>query len=150
MSDEREQQVSLSLIRDYEFKVSFDTIPAAGDLQADEPAPLGGGNGPNASALLSAAVGNCLAASLAFCLRKSRVELTGLDVRVNTQIVRNDAGRFRIGGIRVHLRPGLAAADPARFARCRELFEDFCIVTASVRQGIPIEISVDEPGIPAA
>ncbi len=145
MSEDRVQQVSLSLIRDYEFKVSFDTIPAADALQVDEPPPLGGGNGPNASALLSAAVGNCLAASLAFCLKKSRVDLEALDVRVSTQIVRNENGRFRIGGIKVHLRPGLSAVDPARFARCRDLFEDFCIVTASVKQGIPVEVSVEEP-----
>ena len=27
-------------------------------------------------------------------------------------------------------------------ARCKDLFEDFCVVTASIRQGIPVEVEL--------
>ena len=34
-----------------------------------------------------------------------------------------------------------------RLKRCLDLFEDFCVVTASVRQGIPVSVEVlDENG----
>jgi uncharacterized OsmC-like protein len=145
MSEERTQIVRLALKKDYQFTTTFETLPGAPPLQVDEPPPLGAGEGPNAAALLSAAVGNCLAASLAFCLNRSRVDVSGLDVEVQTRIVRNDAGRFRIGGITVKLKPGIGAGDPAKYARCLELFEDFCIVTASVRNGIPIDVAVERP-----
>ena len=140
-----EQIVRLTLTKDYQFTTSFETLPKAPSLQVDEPPPLGAGEGPNASALLSAAVGNCLAASLAFCLRKSRVEVASLEVEVRTRIIRTDAGRFRIGGISVRLKPGLGSGEPAKYARGLELFEDFCVVTASVRNGIPIDVAVDQP-----
>ena len=31
-----------------------------------------------------------------------------------------------------------------RFDRCKELFEDFCVVSASIREGIPIKVSVQD------
>jgi len=34
------------------------------------------------------------------------------------------------------------AADAGRLERCERLFEDFCIVTASIRQGIPVKVRV--------
>jgi hypothetical protein len=38
-------------------------------------------------------------------------------------------------------------AGSKRFGRCKELFEDFCIVSGSIRDGIPIKVSVqDEEG----
>ena len=56
---------------DYRFEVDFKT-PGQPLLLTDEPAPLGGGAGPNPARLLGAAVANCLAASLLFSLRKFR------------------------------------------------------------------------------
>ena len=71
----------------------------------DEPPPLGEGSGPNAAAVLAAAIGNCLAASFAFCLRKVRVEPVDLTAAVVAHVARNEQGRFRISGIDVELAP---------------------------------------------
>jgi hypothetical protein len=63
---------------------------------------------------------------------------------------RNDKGRLRISHMTVKMFPQVS--DDARMARCRELFEDFCIVTQSVRNGIPVDVEVypyklkEEPG----
>jgi len=35
--------------------------------------------------------------------------------------------------------------DVARLERCASLFEDFCVVTESVRKGIPVNVSVTMP-----
>jgi organic hydroperoxide reductase OsmC/OhrA len=111
-------------------------------LATDEPAPVGKGRGPNPAQLLAAAIGSCLGASLLFCLQKARVDVKGLQTVVEGTLVRNGAGRLRIGSIRVRLSPQVDGEDAARVARCRELFEDFCIVTQSVREGLDVEVTV--------
>lgn len=145
MVDERLQHVTVRLARGYEFVAEFNDVLNAPSILFDEPAPLGEDRAPNASAVLGAAVGNCLAASLALCLRKARIDVDGLTAHVTTHVVRNERGRLRISGIDVELSPDVATADPTRLARCEALFEDFCTVTASVRKGIPVSVSVRQP-----
>jgi organic hydroperoxide reductase OsmC/OhrA len=131
----------------YRFTVDFDQEGVA-PLLLDEPEPLGDGAGPNAARLLAAAVANCLSASLVFCLRKSRVEPGTVRTRVEGELVRNADGRMRIGGLKVRIDPDVPSAELGRLERCRELFEDFCLVTASVREGIDVEVEV--AGTPVA
>jgi uncharacterized OsmC-like protein len=145
MAEEVVHRITVALARNYEFTVSFEQFPDGRPILLDEPPPLGEGHGPNAAALLAAAVGNCLAASLAFCLRKSRVELNDLKATVNARVTRNQAGRMRITGIEVELAPSLGPGERDRLERCSKLFEDFCVVTASVRQGIPVTVTVQRP-----
>jgi organic hydroperoxide reductase OsmC/OhrA len=109
----------------------------------DELPPLGEANGPNPARLLAAAVGSCLSASLLFCLRKSRIEVADLSTTVEATIVRNARGRLRIGGLRVRLAPELSLEQRERMGRCLDLFQDFCMVTESVREGIPVEVEVE-------
>lgn len=148
--DEIVHDVTLSLTDGYAFTASFDRIPGGSPVELDEPEPLGHGQAPNATDLLAAAVGNCLAASLLFCLRRSRAGVEGMSAHVRVRVGRNDAGRHRIQGIEVELVPELAEADAGRLKRCDDLFEDFCIVTQSVRAGIPVEVSVREAETTAA
>lgn len=137
---QEEFSIALEWKGGYEFSVDFEQegVPA---LLTDEPPPLGGGWGPNPARLLAAAVGNCMGASLRHCLGRSRVELLDLRARVEGTLARNERGRLRIGGLRVRLEPTIAPGDVERVGRCLELFEEFCIVGQSVRQGI--ELSVD-------
>lgn len=143
MSDERTDHVTLRLTRGYEFIAEFGDANAP-PLLLDERPPLGDDRGPNPAALLGAAIGDCLAASLTFCLRKARVQVDGLTAQVATHVIRNEQGRFRIGSVDVELAPEVSGGDHARLARCEGLFEDFCVVTASVRQGIPVNVTVRE------
>jgi uncharacterized OsmC-like protein len=145
MSEEKTHHVTVHLRRGYEFAAEFADVPGAAPLVFDEPPPLGGNRAPSAAAVLGAAVGNCLAASFAFCLRKARIEPVDLSAHVTTHIVRTDKGRFRIGAIDVDIVPELGDGDAPRFDRCGELFEDFCTVTASVRRGIPVNVSLKKP-----
>lgn len=135
--------IRLELEHDYRFAIDFgESFPP---FAADEPPPLGEGSAPNASRLLGAAIGNCLAASLLYCLRRARVDVQGMQAEVKVTPARNAAGRLRIGSVEVDLHPGLQLApeDAGRVARCLELFEDFCVVTGSVREGIPVQVRVD-------
>ena len=141
--DERTKHITIRLSHDYEFVAEFDDVPGAAPIHFDEPTPLGGNRAPNAAAVLGAAVGNCLSASLAFCLRRARIDLKGLTSSVTTHIVRNERGRFRIGRIDVELEPQLG--EGVDIERCGGLFEDFCTVTASVKHGIPVHVSLKRP-----
>ncbi len=127
--------VELEEIGNYRFRVDFGNS----ELIVDEPPPLGEGAGPNASRMLAAAVANCLSASLVFCLRKFKNEVTGIRTKASGTLVRNEKGRLRIGSMDVEIR---LDADYDHLDRCLLQFEDFCVVTASVRQGIPVSVRV--------
>ncbi len=141
MSDGGQFTIELEHLQDYEFKVRFDW-DKAGDILMDEPAPLGARNGPNASRMLAAAVGNCLSASLMFCVAKAEVPPGSVHAAVTCKVVRNERGRLRVGGMDVRLTVSGELAGSARMKRCLNLFEDFCVVTASIREGIPVNVEV--------
>jgi len=144
MADQHTHHVTVRLAHGFQFVAEFGDVPNAAPMTFDEPEPLGGGRGPCAAAVLGAAVGDCLAASLAFCLRRARVNVTELTATVTTHVGRNPEGRQRITGIDVELSPVLASEGVPGLDRCEGLFEDFCTVTASVKQGIPVHVSLKE------
>jgi uncharacterized OsmC-like protein len=150
MSDSRQHHVELRFVRGYEFVATFKDSDRHDALVLDEPPPLGEGAGPNAAEVLAAAVGDCLAASFVFCLRKVRLEPVDLTANVAAHVERNEQGRYRVTGIDVELVPELQDHDAARLDRCERLFEDFCIVTESVRRGIPVTVNVSARGATAA
>lgn len=143
MSEEGLIRVEIEQLEDYRFRLHF-LAPKAGELLSDEPAPLGGGAGPNPALLLAAAVGNCLAASLLFALRKFRNAPGPIRAEVTARRQRNAEGRWRIAEIAVRLKLAEAGEAIAHRARILEQFEQFCVVTESVRAGIPVTVVVED------
>jgi uncharacterized OsmC-like protein len=146
MSEVRRFILHLEQVEDFEFRVRFDW-PGVPDLLLDEPAPLGSQAGPNAARLIAAGVANCLSASLLFCLQKSRNTPDGVSATVTGSIGRNDKGRLRLVGLDVDLTLSGIPGDRSRLERCFSLFEDYCVVTQALREGIPISVRMlDEEG----
>ena len=141
MSEEGRFTINLEHLEGYEFKVKFDWDQVPG-LLLDEPRPLGGANGPNASRMLAAAAANCLSASLMFCVNKQEVPPEAIRTAVTCRVVRNEKKRLRIGGLDVRIQVSGEMEQAARMRRCLDLFEDFCVVTASIRDGIPVAVEV--------
>jgi organic hydroperoxide reductase OsmC/OhrA len=141
MSEEASFTLSLEQGEGYAFTLKFDK-PRLPELLLDEPPPLGELAGPNASRLLAAAAANCLSASLLFCLGKQEPPDGAVRTTATCRIGRNDKGRLRVLGMTVDITVNGALEGNARMARCREMFEDFCVVTASIRQGIPVAVNV--------
>jgi organic hydroperoxide reductase OsmC/OhrA len=148
MSESLSFDLELEQLEGYEFKVKFDW-PGVDELLLDEPAPLGGAKGPNASRLIAAGVANCLSASLLFCLAgKFKQPLGKLRTQVHGEIVRNEKGRMRIGRFDVTICMAEDAATLQHIDRCLAQFEEFCVVTESVRRGIPVGVRVvDAQGV---
>ncbi len=133
--------INLEQEQDYQFRVKFDwgNVP---DLLLDSGEPLGGATGPDAERLLAAAVGYCLSASLLFCMRKFRQTPESLCTQVTGTLARNDKGRLRVGGLDVVIRLSDPVEKIGHFDRCVRQFEDFCIVTESIRRGIPVMVHI--------
>lgn len=136
------ENVTVRLVQkhDYQFDVHFGG--AAPNLLADEPPPLGQGQGPSPLQLLAAAVGNCLSDSLLFALRKFKQKPEPLGAEVTAEVGRNAENRLRVLAIRARLTLGVPAATLEHLDRVLGQFEAFCTVTQSVAAGIPVTVQV--------
>ncbi len=141
MSTGSEVRVAVNQVGDYAFRVEFEGTHLDA-LITDEPSPLGHDEGPNPSRLLLAAIGNCMAASLLFALRKFRNQPGPIVATIRATPERNASGRWRIPKAEVELRLAEAAASHVQMDRILAQFEEFCIVTQSVREGIAVSARV--------
>lgn len=143
MSDTQKIVLTLEQESDYSFRIHFDetSIP---DLLTDEPEPLGEGAGPNPTRMLAAAVANCLSASLLFALRKFKNQPGKLVTTATAELTRNEQGRFRVSHIQADIQLAEAAGAHASLERILAQFENFCVVTESVRHGIEVSVSITD------
>jgi len=141
MSESQTFELSLEQVDNYEFRVRFDDTQAP-ELITDEPAPLGAGAGPNPARLLVAAIANCLAASLLFALRKFKNDPGKLRAQARATLARNEDRRWRVERVEVdmHLSDGVDTLE--HLDSILGQFEDFCIVTQSVRKGVQVDVRV--------
>ena len=136
-----EIRIELVQLSDYQFEARFDN-PGIPVLLTDEVAPLGGNAGPNPVRLLAVAVANCLAASLLFAMRKFKNDPGLLRAVATVQMERNPQNRLRVGRIAVDLHLGTGASEVPMLDRVLGQFEEFCVVTQSVRPAFPVDVRV--------
>lgn len=137
---EKTVSISLTQQQDYRFAVQYGgQVP---DMITDEPAPLGSGLGPSPVQLLCAAVGNCLADSLLFALRKFKQSPEPITAKVTAEVGRNAQGRMRVLSIVAELHLGVPAHNLEHLDRVLDQFETYCTVTQSVGQGIDVTTRV--------
>jgi hypothetical protein len=79
-------------------------------------------------------------------MRKFKQSPGPLRATARGELTRNERGRVRIGrfDVAIHLSDNAAAIQ--HFDRCLAQFEDFCVVTKSVRHGIPVGVRVIDAG----
>lgn len=134
--------ITVTQKQNYQFLVDFgESMPS---LLADEPAPLGQGEGPAPTHMLLASVANCLSASLLFSLQKFKQDAGGITARATCTVDRNESKRLRIAHIDVAIQLGKDGTELAHLDRVLGQFEEFCTVTQSVQAGIPVSISVTD------
>ncbi|MFW9942179.1 MAG: OsmC family protein [Candidatus Thorarchaeota archaeon] len=107
--------------------------------------------GPNPSRLLALGVLGCLSASFIFCLKKRNFKVDDFIAEAEVVITRNEKGFLRIKKIDVNIQPKITDLDTLKRAKqCLKsakdgvsFFEQYCIVTQSVRSGIEVNVSLD-------
>ena len=134
--------IELERLHDYSFRIDFGG-EGLGGLVTDEKIPVGGGLGPDPEMLLAAAMGNCLSSSLLFCLQRARAQVKGMRTKATLKTKRNEKGRWRVSEVSVEITPDVDEEYASQMQRCLGLFEDFCIVSKSVEQGIPLKVKVN-------
>ncbi len=145
-------EVKMTQIGEMQFKAEFD-VGKWEPVFFDEPETVPGGKGeyPNASRMLAASVLNCLSASLNFCLMKSRIPADKIRGVIKGTLARNENGRWRIKSLEAKLIAHYDNVDETikhKFERCKNIFFDFCIVSASIKEGIDIKVEAElEEGI---
>lgn len=107
--------------------------------------------GPDAATLLGLGVVSCLSASFIFCLNKRKLTLDDLEAKAEISFKENEKKLMRIEKIKVNLMP--KTQDPAVLKRVKQcmkelksghrLFEESCIITSSVREGIDVDVSIN-------
>ncbi len=107
--------------------------------------------GPNPARLLALGVLGCLSASFIFCLKKRNFTLDDFKGEAEVTIARNEKGFLRIKKIDVNIIPKIE--DPNAIKRARQclkqvkdgssFFEQYCIVTQSVRAGIDVNVNIN-------
>lgn len=133
-------RIELTQRHDYRFDIAFgNDVPM---LTSDEPAPLGTGLGPSPVQMLCAAVGNCLSDSLLFAFRKFKQVPEPIHCVVTAEVGRNADDRLRVLNMTAQIRLGALASSLEQVDHVLAQFEEFCTVTQSVRQGIPITVEV--------
>jgi uncharacterized OsmC-like protein len=100
--------------------------------------------GPNPSRMLGLALLGCLSASFIFCLKKKNLTLDDLNATAELTIARNNKGFWRVMKVDVDI--NIAISDPEtrkRADQCKKMFEQYCVVTQAVREGINVEVNLN-------
>ncbi|MEC8859885.1 MAG: OsmC family protein [Pseudomonadota bacterium] len=132
--------VKMRLLENYVFEIDFGEF---GNIISDEPPPIGDGEGPSPSAMLAASVANCMSASLLFALRKQKEDPGELHATVTGTTERVD-NYLRITSLAVTLKLGKAASEYRSLDKVLPVFENYCVVTQSVKRGIPVTVDIQD------
>jgi uncharacterized OsmC-like protein len=139
-----EMTVRLRRLDKFKFEVDYGDV-AGTKLLMDEPSPIGDDQGPSAGRVLASAVANCLMASLGFCMSKRGADDVPMEAEATVTVDRNEKNRLRIVGIKVKIHVDKKEEHAVAFEKCSRVFEEFCIVTSSVKEGIQVETEIVTP-----
>jgi organic hydroperoxide reductase OsmC/OhrA len=145
MSEEiKKLDVSITLEKEMIFKCELGDIKVEecyiDDTNKDEVNMLG----PNPSRLVGLAVLGCLSSSFIFCLKKRDFTLDNLKAEAEVIIGRNKKGFWRVKKINVNIDAKIDDPETRKRAdQCRKMFEQYCIVTQAIREGIDVELKVN-------
>ena len=144
MSEEGTTKAKITLEKDMIFKCDIGNMKLE-DCYIDETNVNEADKlGPNPTRLLANAILGCLSASFIFCLKKRNLTIDDLTAEAEVTIGRKEKGFLRITKIEVTITPKIDDPEVRKRAdQCKKMFENYCTVTASVREGINVEVNLD-------
>jgi len=100
--------------------------------------------GPSPIKLLGLSVLGCLAASFSFCLQKKDFSLSELEGKAEVTIARNEKTFWRVKKIDIELNPKIDTPEiRKRVDQCRDFFEQYCIISESLRTGFEVNVNLN-------
>lgn len=144
MAEEMKTKVGLKLEREMMFKCDLGDIKVE-DCYIDEEHHIEAEMwGPNPSRMLGMAILGCLSASFIFCLKKRNFSVKDLNATAEVIIARNEKGLWRVKKINANITPKIETDEIRKRAdQCRKMFEQYCIVTQAVREGIEVNVDLN-------
>ncbi len=144
MSEEIKTRVGIKLEEEMIFKCDLGTMKVKDcyidETNKDEVDMLG----PNPSRMLGLAILGCLSASFIFCLKKRALSLNDLKAEAEVTLARNEKGFLRVKQIDVNIDSIIKDPDARKRAeQCKKMFENYCTVTQSVRDGIKVDVNLN-------
>ena len=144
-------KASLTWTNNLGFKAVVKEYPP---LDVDEPAQFHGDDrGPSSLEYLCVGIGGCMGTSLVYCLKRFKATFSELKVEAAAEIHHVPPNRMlRVTALHVdfHITPDPQTPDNIEnIQECYEHFAKYCVVTQSVKQGIPFDIQLkisDETG----
>jgi len=134
MSEGMKTKVGLSLEQEMIFSCDLGDMKVK-DCYVDDTHP---------TRMLGLALLGCLSASFIFCLKKRNLTLDDLKAEAELTIARNKKGFWRVKKIDVDIDIKISDPDTRKRAdQCRKMFEEYCVVTQAVREGIDVEVNVN-------
>jgi uncharacterized OsmC-like protein len=134
-------KVLLDYTKDLHFKASVRDFK---DFDVDEPSSFHGSDlGPSAVEYLLIGVGGCLGTTFIYCLQKKNIELEMLKVEVDGKLSHTSPKMLlRLVNIDVDLKftPKEGSSD-VEINRCIKEFLDYCIISNSIANGLPINVN---------
>jgi uncharacterized OsmC-like protein len=144
MSETKKVNVGLTLEKEMIFKCELGEMKVEDcyiDEEHDTEAAMWG---PNPSRMLGMAVLGCLSASFIFCLKKKHLSLNDLKADAKVIIARNDKGFWRVKKIDVDIKMDIEDLEARKRAdQCAKFFQQYCLVTEAVREGIEVGVNLD-------
>jgi uncharacterized OsmC-like protein len=116
-----------------------------GDLLLPAPTPVGVGYGPEAVTLLNMSTTYCMTASLNYYLAKARVVPTTLRAKGHVGMRLTEEQFRRVKSIEIDIRIEVDEKERKRLMRALDRFNDFCIITESIKGSFPINVRVHHP-----
>ncbi len=113
----------------------------------DEPQQFHGDDrGPSSIEYLCVGIGGCMGTSLVYCLKRFKATFSKLAVKAAAEIHHVPPNRMlRVTALHVNftITPNPATDDNIEnIKECYEHFAKYCVVTQSVKQGIPFDIKL--------
>ncbi|MEW5974802.1 MAG: hypothetical protein AB1898_03235 [Acidobacteriota bacterium] len=140
MTPEKTWTTTLEQLNESQFLVTFDDLSAQ-PLLVDDSVMFGREGSATTVQVLSAAIGNGLAASFLLSFRNAGLEPRKLtaEVRVTGS---EESGRCKLTGIRVSLKPEFDEFMLGKVGHCLEQFEEESTLFAGVHQSIDFQMEV--------
>ena len=117
------------------------------DIQVDEPESFHGTDkGPSPVEFFLIGIGGCLGSTFTYCLQKQNVEIDTLEVVVDGQL-KHAGPKMLLRLVNIEAELLITARDndsSEKIEQCIKTFREYCIVTNSITQGVPLDVKVSK------